>query len=193
MSWRSSCLSLKNAIKGLENCEAILNYIYDSRHHLHRPRLTGIPKILCLHRHNMGAALALVLGALCQLLLCASINAAGEVSSVLGCKASELLTGVFCTLFDSGHKVCWYNNPARGIGVTSELMFGSRLRVFCAGPNELQVAKFRSKLSDPTALKTHFSYHYSASLITDGLANGTDPVYVYTMPRCDSQPTTSAL
>ena len=43
-------------------------------------------------------------------------------------------------------------------------------------------------LSDPTALKTHFSYHYSASLITDGLANGTDPVYVYTMPRCGGQP-----
>ena len=53
----------------------------------------------------------------------------------------------------------------------------------CAGPNELQVAAFRSKLSDPSALKTHFSYGYSASLITDGLANGTDPVYVYPMPR----------
>ncbi|CAL5219872.1 g1792 [Coccomyxa viridis] len=51
------------------------------------------------------------------------------------------------------------------------------------GPNELQIARFRATLSDPTALETHFSYHYSASLITDGLANGTDPVYVYTMPR----------
>ena len=54
----------------------------------------------------------------------------------------------------------------------------------CAGPNESQVAAFRAKLSDPTALKSQFSYHYSASLITDGLANGTDPLYVYTMPRC---------
>ena len=50
------------------------------------------------------------------------------------------------------------------------------------------MAIFRAKLSDPSALKTHFSYHYSASLITDGLANGTDPAYVYTMPRCDLQP-----
>ena len=61
----------------------------------------------------------------------------------------------------------------------------SRFYVCYAGPNELQVAIFRAKLSDPSALKTHFSYHYSASLITDGLANGTDPAYVYTTPRCD--------
>ena len=54
----------------------------------------------------------------------------------------------------------------------------------CAGPNELQVAAFRTQLSEPTALKSHFSYRYSASLISDGLANGTDPVYVYPMPRC---------
>ena len=59
-----------------------------------------------------------------------------------------------------------------------------------AGPNEVQVAEFRGKLSEPTALKSHFSYHYSASLITDGLANGTDPVYVYTMPRCAPLPST---
>ena len=57
-----------------------------------------------------------------------------------------------------------------------------------AGPNELQVAEFRTKLSNPTALNTQFSYHYSASLITDGLANGTDPVYVYSMPRCNVLP-----
>ena len=63
----------------------------------------------------------------------------------------------------------------------------------CAGPNEVQVAQFRARLSDPTALKTHISYHYSASLITDGLANGTDPVYVYTKPQCDSQPMTDTL
>ena len=50
-----------------------------------------------LHRHTMGAGPALLLGALCQLLLCASVYAAGEVSSVLGCKASELLTGASCT------------------------------------------------------------------------------------------------
>jgi hypothetical protein len=55
------------------------------------------------------------------------------------------------------------------------------------------VAAFRAKLSDPTALKTHFSYHYSASLIADGLANGTDPVYVYTTPQCDPQPVTDGL
>lgn len=63
----------------------------------------------------------------------------------------------------------------------------------CAGPNDFQVADFRAKLSDPTALKTHFSYHYSASLIKDGLANGTDPIYVYTMPRCKIQPMTNTL
>ena len=72
-------------------------------------------------------------------------------------------------------------------------MWDKRSKVCCAGPNELQVAIFRTELSDPTSLKTHFSYHYSASLITDGLANGTDPVYLYTMPRCGSQPLISAL
>ena len=55
-----------------------------------------------LHRHTMGAAPALLFGALCQLFLCASVYAAGEVSSVLGCKASELLTGAFCTLLNPG-------------------------------------------------------------------------------------------
>ena len=73
------------------------------------------------------------------------------------------------------------------------LMHGNRFVLCCAGPNELQVAEFRARLRDPTALKTHFSYHYSASLITDGLANGTDPVYIYTKPRCDSQPVTDTL
>ena len=50
----------------------------------------------------MGSGPALLLGALCQVLLCASCYAAGEVSSVLGCKASELLTGDFCTLLIQG-------------------------------------------------------------------------------------------
>ena len=72
------------------------------------------------------------------------------------------------------------------------LMHVSSFEICSAGLNELQVAKFRAKLSDPTALKTHFSYHYSASLITDGLANGTDPAYVYTMPRCVPQPATES-
>ena len=73
------------------------------------------------------------------------------------------------------------------IGVT---LYTWRIAHYAAGPNEVQVAAFRAKLSEPTALKSHFSYHYSASLITDGLANGTNPVYVYTMPRYALRPST---
>ncbi len=54
----------------------------------------------------------------------------------------------------------------------------------CAGPNQLQIEEFRAKLSDPNVLKTYFDYHYSASLIQDGLSNGTKPAYVLPTPRC---------
>ena len=60
------------------------------------------PKTSCLHRHNMGAAPTLLLGALCQVLLCVSAYAAGEASPVLGCKSSELLTGTLCNLLIPG-------------------------------------------------------------------------------------------
>ncbi len=58
-------------------------------------------KLPCLHRCTMGAAL--LLSALCQIILYVSAYAAGEASSVLGCKASELLTGDVCTLSTEAH------------------------------------------------------------------------------------------
>ncbi|BDA51596.1 probable xylooligosaccharide oxidase at N-terminal half [Coccomyxa sp. Obi] len=51
------------------------------------------------------------------------------------------------------------------------------------GPNQLQVAAFRAQLSDPKALKDFFSYQYSADLISDGLSNRTDSVYILPVPR----------
>lgn len=53
----------------------------------------------------------------------------------------------------------------------------------CAGPNSDQVAKFKSQLSSPDALVYQPSYQYAAGLITDGLSNGTEPVYVLPTPR----------
>ena len=137
-----------------------------------------------LHRHNMGAASTLLLGALCQALLYVSAYAAGEASPVLGCKASNLLTGDLCIVSFEAHGLMV--ERAR-----EETERGSlRLKEICSmlrRPKRPPGGTFRAKLSDPTALRTHFSYHYSASLIVDGLANGTDPVYVYTMPAYDSQ------
>ena len=45
----------------------------------------------------MGAAPTLLLGALCHVLLLISAHAAGNASSLLGCKGAELLTGDLCT------------------------------------------------------------------------------------------------
>ena len=116
----------------------------------------------------------------------------GEESAALSCKSSEEPIGALCSLLHLDAAFVGENpaNKRPGYFLSSLIMLCNSA-VGCAGPRESQVAAFRAKLSDPTALKTQYSYHYSASLITNGLANGTDPVYAYTTPRCNIQPVTS--
>ena len=116
----------------------------------------------------------------------------GEESSALSCKSSEQPTGALCSLLHPDAGFVGEASAKKRLGYfLFSLDMACNSAVGCAGPREPQVAAFRAKLSDPTALKTQFSYHSSASLITNGLANGTDPVYVYTTPRCNIQPMTS--
>ena len=110
-----------------------------------------------------------------------------EESSAMRCSSSALFKGALCSRLNPG--TLSLNRDYHEVqGMVTSVHKRQRSPPCCAGPNEIQVAAFRAKLSDPTALSSQFSYHYSASLITDGLANGTDPLYVYTMPRCRPAP-----
>ena len=138
---------------------------------------------LCLRRLSMRAVSICIIASLCQLIYYKVTYAAGKETFVTRCNPSGLATGALCTLLFTITPS--FEQAILKPGTPVPPCTSQEVYLPSAGPNELQVAEFRTKLSNPTALNTQFSYHYSASLITDGLANGTDPVYVYTMPRCN--------